>query len=141
MILLLTIILCLFLVYLYVKTSKPPNFPPGPTRYPILGSVWYFQKLSIFNGIIRGQSEFGDKIGFYLGDQPAVILTKYEDIKSVFDKESVSHRPPQNPAYLIRNGWETAVKCEPILNKHRCPGVIMSNVSRKAIRSDKRHHK
>ena len=57
------------------------------------------------------------------------MLTNYEDIKTIFDMEQVAHRPPQNPAYLVRTGWETAVKCEPVLNKHRCPGVIMSNVS------------
>jgi hypothetical protein len=59
---------------------------------------------------------------------PTVVLTKYEDIKEVFNMEEVTARPTTAPAHKLRLGWETVTDTDPELNKGRPPGVLMSNV-------------
>ena len=72
-----TIILVLFLfgvIYYFWKTrtSKPPNFPPGPPRYPIIGSAPYItppnsNEPNPFWGIQKLKKEYGEIFGMYLG--------------------------------------------------------------------------
>ena len=130
---LLTIFLGL-LVFLWVKlTSKPKNFPPGPSRLPIVGSVLdlkspHSSTPSILWGIVKFEKIYGEVIGLYLGYMRTVALTNYEDIKEIMNMEETASRPPAIPCQ-IRPGWEIPQQTDPIMNKDRAPGVILSNVS------------
>ena len=121
-------------VYLWHKlTTKPANFPPGPPRVPMLGSVTHMKnpwssQPSLFWGVYQLQKRYGDTFGIYLGNMPAVVLAKYEDIKEVLGSEDAASRPPTYPND-IRTGWEHPEKADPVMNKDRSPGVILSNVS------------
>ena len=122
------------LIILWIKgTSKPPNFPPGPPRVPIIGSDGEMKnpwgsKPSIFWGIVQLEKKYGDIFGLYLGNLRTVVLTRYEDIKEVFNMDEASGRPPTNPVN-IRPGWQYPEESDPIMNKDRPPGVILSSVS------------
>ena len=132
---LITLILGFLILWWLKKTSKPLNFPNGPPRYPIIGSMLnpafknpWSSKPSVFWGIRNLQKEYGDTIGLYVGDFPAVVLCDYEDIKTVFNTDEASARPPQAPSHRTREGWHYILDTDPVLNKGRTPGVILSNV-------------
>lgn len=133
--LILTLILIGICAYAWIKqTSKPANFPPGPPRYPLIGSILsmtknpWDSKPSVFWGVLQMQKKYGNVFGMYLGSMRTVVLTNYEDIKKIMNMDEASSRPPFHPAE-IRPGWEHVVESDPILNKDRFPGVIFSNVS------------
>ena len=69
----LLLILLGFLIYYWkTRTSKPANFPPGPPRYPLIGSASYItpphqNKPNVFWGINHLQKQYGDIYGLYLG--------------------------------------------------------------------------
>ena len=60
------------MIYLWkIKTSKPSKFPPGPPRYPIIGSVPFItppnQSPNIFWGVCQLQKQYGNIFGMYIG--------------------------------------------------------------------------
>lgn len=126
---------CLYLAYFWkCKTSKPKSFPPGPPRYPILGSAMFLQnpktkKPELFYGIRKLQQEYGSIFGFYLGNQSAVAITKFEDIKEILSKSETAHRPPVI-GLAAKPGKFTAQEVDPGLNKDNPPGIILSNVNK-----------
>ena len=71
----------LLLIWLYQSTRKPKNFPPGPPRLPVLGSLPYMggsgPQKSLLCGIIEQVKEHGPIVGFYFGKTPAVIIADY----------------------------------------------------------------
>ena len=72
MIVYLVLVLFGLLIYFWKsKTSKPSKFPPGPPRYPIVGSVPFItppnQKPNVFWGVCQLQKQYGDIFGMYIG--------------------------------------------------------------------------
>ena len=133
---LVTIFLGLFVIWWHKKTSKPSNFPDGPARYPLVGSMLtqafrspWSRKPNIFWGVMEMQKSYGNIIGMYLADLPTVIFCDYEDIKVVFNMNEASGRPATAPMNRTREGWKYILETDPVLNKGRTPGVILSNVS------------
>ena len=69
------LVILLFGVIFYywkTRTSKPPKFPPGPPRYPIIGSTPYItppgsKEPNPFWGIQKLKKEYGEIFGLYLG--------------------------------------------------------------------------
>ena len=59
----------------------------------------------------------------------AIVFTKHEDVKEIFNMDDVSGRPSSAPGHKFRPGWETMAKIEPEVNEGRPPGVLLSNVS------------
>ena len=130
-VLLCTIIAGLVVFWWQKKTCKPHLFPPGPPRYPIIGSLFelrnpWFAKPSVFWGILQMQRKYGDTFGFYLGNLPTVVLTRYEDIKKVLNMEQSAARPPISGGQF-RPGWKDLLETDPILNKDRSPGRVTRN--------------
>ena len=75
------------------------------------------------------QKSYGNIIGMYLGNLPTVIFCDYEDIKVVFNMNEASGRPATAPMNRTREGWKYILETDPVLNKGRQPGVILSSVS------------
>ena len=71
----------LLAVLLYLSTRKPKNFPPGPPRLPILGSLPFMTgsgpSPSLLHGIIDQVKKHGPIFGFYFGKTPAVVIADY----------------------------------------------------------------
>ena len=105
----LTILLGSFLYWFYQHTRKPPNFPPGPKRWPVLGSL-----LEMFpamppstlasNEYLR--KKHGDVFGMYVSNEPVVVFSGYETIKELFKKDEASGRGPFKPYNQARPGGE-----------------------------------
>jgi len=86
----------LFLVYkcLY-GIRKPLNFPPGPPRLPLIGSIPFLPKVK---GPIAFEGEkitalYGKVVGLYVGPIPAVALYDYEAVKQIFGQPEALGRP------------------------------------------------
>ena len=115
--------------YLWKSTRKPQNFPPGPPRYPFLGSIPYLtsrQKdkdgyVIKKNPILNLLDQFGDIVGFYLGPDPAVVCSNYETVKNLLKMEETSGRPSYYPLNETRPGWEVVNGTE---SEGQPPGVI-----------------
>ena len=83
-------------------------------RYQKPLSEWKMEKLEIL---------------FYETHFRAVVLTNYDDIKTLFNMDEVLGRPPTAPNHLTQLGHETLENVEPEINKHHTPGVIFTNVN------------
>ena len=129
-----TIIFILGLTWWTKKSTKPKFFPPGPKRYPLVGSVLelnnpWSSRPNVFWGVLQMEKKYGNYFGLYLGDIPTVVLTDLDDIKVVFNMEETHARPAAAPQNKLRPGWKEILEIDPELNKDRQPGVILSNVS------------
>ena len=85
-----TIFILLFCIWFYLNTHIPEKFPPGPPRYPILGSSRYIlvegengARKSIMHGILKNVEKYGKIFGFYMGSQPFVVIADYNVLKEV----------------------------------------------------------
>ena len=52
-----TLFVILFLGWFYIRTRKPKNFPPGPPRFPIVGSLPYMMGSGDAPSLLFGVSE------------------------------------------------------------------------------------
>ena len=55
----------LFLGWFYIRTRKPNNFPPGPPRFPIVGSLLYMLGSGETPSLLFGVSDQVTKEHFY----------------------------------------------------------------------------
>ena len=79
----LTLILVSLLAFLlYLSTRKPKNFPPGPPRLPMVGSLPFMAgsgpSPSLLHGIIEQVKKHGPIFGFYFGKTPNVVIADYQ---------------------------------------------------------------
>lgn len=80
------ILVVVFVLLLYVSSRKPNKFPPGPARLPIIG---HMVKGSLPDPKL---SKFGNLVGMYLGNFPAVQIQDFQLAKELFNKEEWSGR-------------------------------------------------
>ena len=123
------IIIITFSSWWYLNTKIPENFPPGPPRYPIVGSGRYMllegengTKKSLMHGIFQNVEKYGKLFGFYLGSQPFVVVADYGMMKDLLKRDDVSGRAPSFPFNEFRPGHYTVGND----NKGRAPGVLLS---------------
>lgn len=79
------IVVILLGVWTYVKgIKKPHNFPPGPPRLPLLGSIPFLKGATtndkIWNPILEEQ--YGPVVGLYLGNAPFIMINDPRVIKN-----------------------------------------------------------
>ena len=119
----------LFSLWLRKSTSIPKNFPPGPPRYPIIGSLTHMLQKSetsnnkgMIHGIFKMKEKYGNIFGFFIGNQPYVVLADYDIIKEVLKLEETSGRPSTSPINEFRPGhWTIGQE-----NVGRQPGILFS---------------
>ncbi len=99
-------IVILFILWVYKRTQKPKDFPPGPPRVPVLGSVPFLKGNNFLQNIIDLKSRFGDFYGLYLGNQPTIVISDLAIAKEVFSKEETAARGPVVPYQESFPGWE-----------------------------------
>ena len=67
-------------------------------------------------------SQYGNIIGFYVGNEPAVVLAEFELIKTVMKRDDVAARPSLRPFCDLRPGHWVVDK----ENEGKVPGVIFT---------------
>nr|APH81384.1 cytochrome P450 CYP3075C1 [Tigriopus kingsejongensis] len=110
-------------IWMFWSSRKPQNYPPGPPRLPVIGSLpyifptWPIDVLKM-NQFLAGK--FGKIMGFYLGGKSVVVVSDYELIKEVMKKDETNCRPSSIPWNLARPGggqrWDG-----------RAPGILLSH--------------
>jgi len=93
----------LVLIFIYKSTRKPNQFPPGPPRLPIIGSLPYIGPC-LMKGILKAFSKYGKVVGFYIGGTPNVAISDYNMIKELMKNDVTASRPKLNPFQDLRPG-------------------------------------
>jgi len=117
-----------FLIWFYKRTQKPKRFPPGPPRWPIVGSLPYIsgKHNNLLLGLRAPVKKFGPILGYYIGTTPIVLISDFDVLKEICKLDSVSYRPSISPLHFFRQGWETMQESGDA-NKGRAPGIVFSN--------------
>jgi cytochrome P450 len=127
-ILFLSVLIVLLFVWFYQRTQKPKEFPPGPPRWPIVGSLPYIsgKHHNLLLGLRSQVQKFGSVLGYYIGTTPIVLVTDYDILKEICKLDSLSYRPSISPLHYFREGWET-MQDSGDKNHGRAPGIVFSN--------------
>ena len=111
------VLLIVFSLWWYINTRIPEKFPPGPTRYPILGSLRFILEISelvknttLIHGIFKNVEKYGKVFGFYVGSQPFVVIADYDTLKDVLKLDESTGRPDMTPINEFRPGHWTVGK-------------------------------
>ncbi|XP_046394957.1 methyl farnesoate epoxidase-like [Ischnura elegans] len=85
-------------VVICMSSRKPRKFPPGPPRWPIVGNLWEIRKWgsSPHLAIQEVSKKYGEISGFYMGNNPIVVISGLVPIHEVSVREDFGGRPP-NP--------------------------------------------
>ncbi|XP_018325402.1 probable cytochrome P450 303a1 [Agrilus planipennis] len=93
------ILFCAILaLFFYYDTKKPPNFPPGPTWWPILGSCLELQKVRKQTGTLQEATamlskKYGPVIGLKVGKDLSVVVCSHKHIKKFLTEDNFNGRP------------------------------------------------
>lgn len=83
---------------------KPPGFPPGPPRIPLLGSFWAMMLVNRkeLHKAIRTLSRWykTDLLGLWLGGAPTIVAQSYELSREVFRRSEFDGKPDFFPARI-----------------------------------------
>ena len=90
---LLTILLAIFLHFLYKCFKRPDEFPPGPPHLPIIGSIPFLKGKGIEKFVGHEIASYGPITGFFVGAYPLVMINDWKLAKSLFAREEFSGRP------------------------------------------------
>lgn len=130
MLLFIAVLVILLVLWVIKGSRKPANFPPGPPRVPLLGSVPYLKDKvkppCIFHSFMNLKKDYGTIVGFYIGNNPTVLVSDYEVVKELFKKEELSYRPSLSPHNEHRVGWREFAVAFPDAGTGLQPGPIFS---------------
>ncbi|XP_066504909.1 cytochrome P450 2D3-like [Hoplias malabaricus] len=69
------------LLFLFIRTQRPKNFPPGPQPVPIFGNLFQININNPLKDFERFAECYGKVYSVYFGTKPAVILTGLRAVK------------------------------------------------------------
>ena len=123
-----TVFVVLFAVWFYQRTQKPKDYPPGPPRWPVVGSLPYIsgKHQNLLLGLRNIVKKYGSVVGYHIGTTPIVLVSDYKILKEICKLDALSYRPSISPLHYFREGWETMQSSDEN-NNGRAPGVIFSN--------------
>jgi len=102
--------LFLLIFYFWKGQRKPAHYPPGPAKWPLIGSFTFSplasQKDNHRVKVANMVEKYGPTIGLYLGSTPMVYLHDPVLIRKLFNMEVFSGRfnPPAQQKFLSPNG-------------------------------------
>ncbi|XP_046394610.1 methyl farnesoate epoxidase-like [Ischnura elegans] len=94
-----------FSLFLWLQSRRPENFPPGPWKFPVIGSRYFFPVwMSVRDMSTELAKTFGDVSGLYAGlGFPCIFVSGLEAIKEGLSREDLSGRP-ENKYYKHKYG-------------------------------------
>ncbi|XP_054856395.1 cytochrome P450 2J6-like isoform X2 [Eublepharis macularius] len=77
------LLLILFILYLFWKTVRPKQFPPGPMPLPFIGNLLQFNASSPLKDLDKYAQKYGPIFTLYLGGEPFVFVQGFSLVKEV----------------------------------------------------------
>ncbi|XP_046394547.1 methyl farnesoate epoxidase-like [Ischnura elegans] len=77
---------------LWLMMKKPPNFPPGPPKWPIVGNLYQLRLGGQRVNISRMRKKYGDIVGLFIGNNPLIIVCGVDAIREVCFRDDFSGR-------------------------------------------------
>lgn len=100
----LTLTICLLFAFLWLRRGK--RLPPGPIRFPVLGSViqiYHANPLFPHLAFSKLAKKYGDIMTLGFGTYTAVVISSYELLQEVFKKIETSSTRFKFPYVTDRN--------------------------------------
>lgn len=89
-----------FVIFLYLDSRKPKNFPPGPKWLPIIGSALFVHNERIRTGMlwkatmsIASNYKHNGVVGFKVGKNKTVVALSADSIREMMFNEHLDGRP------------------------------------------------
>ena len=109
---LLNIVLCAVVFYLTsLLTRRSLYLPPGPWRWPILGSLPSLGISMYRSGLLQPHQflatlskRYGKVFSLYLGNQLVIILNSAESVRKAFQNQHLADRPQSLLSEKISEG-------------------------------------
>ena len=103
------VILVTLICVLHLKESR--SFPPGPPRYPIIGSVqflpWVMQGSRLYLLSAAIANKYGKVMGFFIGPTvKAVMVNDFETAKQMANDENFCYRKVNYTATHLRGNGQ-----------------------------------
>lgn len=99
------VLLCVaVLLLLHLWSNRPSTLPPGPRRYPIIGSGFADN-----DSVKKLQQKYGDVFSTRFGAVDQVFLCSYKLIKEAFAKTEFADRPSWRVFNFLSDGEEAGV--------------------------------
>ncbi|KAL7862817.1 hypothetical protein SRHO_G00118010 [Serrasalmus rhombeus] len=87
----------IFLLFLFIRTQRPKNFPPGPRPVPLFGNLFQLSITNPLKDLEKLAERYGNVCSLYIGGTPAVVLTGLKAVKEAFvNKAADFSGRPQN---------------------------------------------
>ncbi|XP_054838792.1 cytochrome P450 2J2-like [Eublepharis macularius] len=78
---LIALLACLLILHFLKQLSSRRNYPPGPLRLPIIGSVWRLGFRLSKDLLIQMAKQYGNIYIIWLGSKPVIVLSGFEAVK------------------------------------------------------------
>ncbi|XP_042236141.1 cytochrome P450 2L1-like isoform X2 [Homarus americanus] len=99
------LLLLLLLLLLYYSNRDSKGLPPGPRRYPIIGTI----PVTTAKQVEELRQKYGDIIRLRSGNWESILLCNYKLIKEAFSKIEFSDRPMLKVFHFLSEGEEAGV--------------------------------
>ncbi|XP_017573213.1 cytochrome P450 2D3-like isoform X2 [Pygocentrus nattereri] len=87
----------IFLLFLFIRTQRPKNFPPGPRLVPLFGNLFQLNIINPLKDFEKLAEHYGNVYSLYIGGTPAVVLTGLKAMKEALVKKAADFSGrPQN---------------------------------------------
>ena len=98
----LVVVLSILAFIWYWKISQlPKNFPPGPRfPLPIVGDAYILGR-DISGGLSKVTKKYGKIAGMWMGSERAVLISDFEILQDLLNKNESSGRPRMDGACMF----------------------------------------
>ncbi|XP_065202918.1 probable cytochrome P450 305a1 isoform X2 [Planococcus citri] len=92
-------VIVILILYLISIMKKPPNYPPGPSRWPIVGNTFFIKKLSKelggqYKALLKLHEDYKSNIiSLKLGSDEYVVVFGRKLVQQVFTRDEFQGRP------------------------------------------------
>nr|XP_054589335.1 cytochrome P450 2F2 [Nothobranchius furzeri] len=81
---------CICFILLLFKSQRPPNFPPGPPAWPVLGNLLYLTSKDPLKNVEKLRQSYGNVYSLLLGSKPVVFINGFKEMKEAMVTKAAS---------------------------------------------------
>ncbi|XP_071452659.1 methyl farnesoate epoxidase-like [Hetaerina americana] len=98
------LVVIVILLLIWMHSQRPKNFPPGPAKWPLIGSLsMFFTGESIQTSLSNISRKYGEVVGLFNFSFPIIIISGLEGIREACFRDDLSGRP-ENAYQKIKYG-------------------------------------